>query len=81
MRAEKASHGAAAQAVGQGGVSTPAIVPEGRYDLWIDRKVQEPAELAPVLRPYPAEEMRAFQVGRAVNDPRNDGPGCLAPAG
>jgi putative SOS response-associated peptidase YedK len=59
----------------------PVIVPERDYDFWIDRKVQEPAELAPVLRPYPAEEMRAFAVGPTVNDPRNDGPACLAPAG
>ena len=58
----------------------PVIVPDCQYDLWIDRDVQDAAELAPVLRPFPAEEMRAFAVGLAVNDPRNDGPECLAPA-
>jgi putative SOS response-associated peptidase YedK len=42
--------------------------------------VQEPAELAPVLRPYPADAMRAFPVGPAVNDPKNDGPVCVQPA-
>jgi putative SOS response-associated peptidase YedK len=56
----------------------PVIVPERDYDLWIDRAVQEPSALAPVLRPYPAEEMRAFAVVPTVNDPRNDGPECLA---
>jgi putative SOS response-associated peptidase YedK len=56
----------------------PVIVLERDYDLWIDRNMQDVAELAPVLRPYPAEGMRSFQVGRAVNDPKNDGPECLA---
>jgi putative SOS response-associated peptidase YedK len=35
-------------------------------------------ELAPVLRPFPADAMHAFPVGPAVNDPKNDGPECLA---
>jgi putative SOS response-associated peptidase YedK len=49
-----------------------------RLDLWLARDVQEPADLSAVLRPYPADAMRAFPVGPAVNDPRNDGPECLA---
>jgi putative SOS response-associated peptidase YedK len=57
----------------------PVIVPEGRYDLWLSRTVQEPADLAPVLRPYPADAMHAFPVGPAVNDPRHDGPECVQP--
>jgi putative SOS response-associated peptidase YedK len=30
------------------------------------------------LRPYPADALRAFPVSDLVNDPRNDGPECLA---
>jgi putative SOS response-associated peptidase YedK len=56
----------------------PVIVPEERYDLWLSRDVRESAELAPVLRPYPADSMRAFPVSDLVNDPRNDGPERLA---
>ena len=56
----------------------PVIVPEQMYDLWLSREVQEPAELAPALRPYPADAMHAFPVGPAVNSPKNDGPDCLA---
>jgi putative SOS response-associated peptidase YedK len=56
----------------------PAIVPERRYGLWLSRDVREPADLAPVLRPYPADAMRAFPVSELVNDPRNDGRECLA---
>ena len=32
------------------------------------------------MRPYPADALRAFSVGQVVNDPRNDGPECLAAA-
>jgi putative SOS response-associated peptidase YedK len=34
---------------------------------------------APLLRPYVADAMRAYPVGALVNNPRNDGPECLAP--
>jgi putative SOS response-associated peptidase YedK len=56
----------------------PVIVPERHLDLWLARDVQEPADLAPVLRPYPADLMHAFPVSELVNDPRNDGPECLS---
>jgi putative SOS response-associated peptidase YedK len=36
--------------------------------------------LVPLLRPYPADAMRAYPVGLAVNNLRNDGPECLAAA-
>jgi putative SOS response-associated peptidase YedK len=56
----------------------PVIVPERHLDLWLARDVQEPADLAPAQRPYPADALRAFPVGPTVNDPRNDGPERLA---
>jgi putative SOS response-associated peptidase YedK len=55
----------------------PVIVPEGHYTLWLSRAVQDPAELKPVLKSFPADAMRAFPVGFAVNDPHNDGPECV----
>jgi putative SOS response-associated peptidase YedK len=57
----------------------PVIVPERHLDLWLARDVQEPSDLSPVLRPYPADAMRALPVSELVNDPKNDGPECLAP--
>jgi putative SOS response-associated peptidase YedK len=36
--------------------------------------------LVPLLRPYPADAMRAYPVGQLVNNPRNDVPECLTPA-
>jgi putative SOS response-associated peptidase YedK len=58
----------------------PVIVPERHYDLWLSRGVQEPGELAPVLRPFPADALQALPVGPAVNDPKKDDPRCLKPA-
>jgi putative SOS response-associated peptidase YedK len=33
-----------------------------------------------MLRPYPADAMRAYAVSPLVNNARNDGPGCLTAA-
>jgi putative SOS response-associated peptidase YedK len=58
----------------------PAILAPKDYDVWIDRSVQEPAELKPLLAPYPAEEMHAFPIGPFVNDAKHEGAECLTPA-
>jgi putative SOS response-associated peptidase YedK len=55
----------------------PVIVPDEHHVLWLSRRVQGPAELEPVMRPFPAAAMRAYPVGFAVNDPHNDGPECV----
>lgn len=39
------------------------------------------SELLALLRPFPAEEMEAYPVSQAVNDPRSDDPLCIQPAG
>lgn len=58
----------------------PVILAPNAYALWLDPAVQDPAALQPLLRPYPAQAMRAYPVSRVVNSPRNDSPTCLAPA-
>jgi putative SOS response-associated peptidase YedK len=58
----------------------PVIVEPRHYDLWIDRQVQEPAQLTEVLRPLPADAMRAYAVNPWVNDARHDDARCLEPA-
>jgi putative SOS response-associated peptidase YedK len=58
----------------------PVIVPREHYGLWLSREVQEPGDLAAVLRPYPADAMHVTPLGPTVNDPKNDGPECLQPA-
>ena len=58
----------------------PLILPPSDYGTWIDRGNEDAGRLAGLLRPFPAEAMEAYPVGPTVNDPRNDGPGCLAAA-
>jgi putative SOS response-associated peptidase YedK len=36
--------------------------------------------LVALLRPYPADALRAYPVAALVSNPKNDGPGCLTAA-
>jgi putative SOS response-associated peptidase YedK len=57
----------------------PCILkPEGE-DLWLMPENRDPAWLQRLLAPYPAEQMEAFIVSRAVNDPANDSPELIKP--
>jgi putative SOS response-associated peptidase YedK len=58
----------------------PAVLPERHWAAWVDAAPQEAGDLVPLLRPYPADAMRAYPVGPLVNNPRNNLPECLAPA-
>jgi putative SOS response-associated peptidase YedK len=58
----------------------PVILPRQHSAAWLDPQAQDAAAVAPLLRPYPADAMRAYPVGALVSNPRNDGPECLAAA-
>ena len=53
----------------------PVIVPPGEYDRWLDPAVGA-ADVAGLLRHYPADEMEAQPVSTQVNNPANDDPSC-----
>jgi putative SOS response-associated peptidase YedK len=57
----------------------PAILPEKDYDLWLDTSVKQPERLIPLLRPYPADEMRGYPVSMKVNKSDYDGPDLIQP--
>lgn len=57
----------------------PVILDPADYALWLDPAVTVPAEVRPLLRPFPAEAMTAFPVTTAVNRPAFDDPACLTP--
>jgi len=57
----------------------PVMLPPGAEALWLDRTVEDPQDLLPLLAPYPAEAMEAYAVSPLVNSPRNDAPACIAP--
>ncbi len=55
----------------------PVILAPSDYDIWLDPEFQNRDTLLELLRPYPAEEMKAFPVSTVVNSPRNDTPACV----
>ncbi|MGF1505013.1 MAG: SOS response-associated peptidase [Anaerolineae bacterium] len=50
----------------------PVVMQRGAYDLWLDPDERRPEDLQHLLEPYPAEKMAAYEVSRAVNNPRNE---------
>jgi putative SOS response-associated peptidase YedK len=58
----------------------PVILDPADYAAWLDPAVTVPAAVRPLLKPFPARAMTAFEVTTAVNDPAFDDPACLAPA-
>jgi putative SOS response-associated peptidase YedK len=50
----------------------PVIVRHGHRGAWLDPHRQDPEALIPLLSPYPAEEMTAWEVSRKVNTPSNN---------
>ena len=57
----------------------PVIVPERDYDAWLDPKNEESDVLQALLKPYPAEEMRAYPISTRVNNAKNDRPEVIEP--
>ncbi|WP_420632168.1 SOS response-associated peptidase [Candidatus Leptofilum sp.] len=56
----------------------PVIVEPEDFDLWLNPEPNPELGLH-LLRPYPAEKMRAYPVSTIVNSPRNDVPECIQP--
>jgi putative SOS response-associated peptidase YedK len=50
----------------------PVILARAAWEPWLDVERFGPAEVLPLLRPYPSEELERYAVGREVNDVRND---------
>jgi putative SOS response-associated peptidase YedK len=56
----------------------PAILSSEGEEIWLD-KGAETLEALAFLTPYPVEQMEAFPVSRAVNEPRDEGPDLITP--
>jgi putative SOS response-associated peptidase YedK len=50
----------------------PVILRQADEDAWLDKE-SEPARLLALLKAYPADQMEAYPVSRAVNNPANEG--------
>jgi putative SOS response-associated peptidase YedK len=57
----------------------PVILPEERYDAWLDSDNDGRERLQEFLVPFPADELAFVAVSTAVNNPRNDSPDCVKP--
>lgn len=57
----------------------PVILAPEHYGPWLDPGLRDPGPLQALLAPYPAERMRVYPVGKAVNSVRNEGAGLIAP--
>ena len=55
----------------------PVIVHPDDYELWLDMDDRKLDLVAELLRPYPAEEMRAHRVSDEVNNVRHQGDGLI----
>ncbi len=56
----------------------PVMVPQEAYSQWIEPGEVNPTNINELLAPYPANQMEAYPVSRAVNDPKNDSPSLIA---
>jgi putative SOS response-associated peptidase YedK len=54
----------------------PVILEPADYDAWLNPTTPG-REAHGLLRPCPAEMLKAYPVSRIVNSPRNDGPECV----
>lgn len=54
----------------------PAILRAQDLRTWLDPKTPAP-ELFHALEPFPSDDMTAYRVSLAVNNPRNDTPVCI----
>ena len=58
----------------------PVILSREGEAFWLDGGESDPAALADVLKPYPANEMEAYEVSSLVNSHVNDAPEVIEPA-
>jgi putative SOS response-associated peptidase YedK len=50
----------------------PVIIGEADFDLWLNRSVDDPEQLQPLLAPISSPELEIYPVGLEVNTPGND---------
>ncbi len=59
----------------------PVVLPEDSWDRWMDPACSDTESLSRILGPYEAKALRAWQVGRLVNAPKNEGPKLIEAEG
>jgi putative SOS response-associated peptidase YedK len=57
----------------------PVILDAENFGLWLDPKMEDAAQLQPLLVPHAVAGFEAFPVSRLVNSPANEVAGCIEP--
>jgi putative SOS response-associated peptidase YedK len=57
----------------------PIILHQKDENMWLDPELTDFDKLLPLLRPYPSDQMEAYEVSSIVNSPKNDIPECIKP--
>lgn len=57
----------------------PVILPPASHALWLDPELKDPEFLQALLTPVEDAQLGVWEIGRAVNSPKNDGPELLDP--
>jgi putative SOS response-associated peptidase YedK len=57
----------------------PLILASEDWERWLDPERRDPEDLAPLLRPCPAEWIDLYPVDSRVNDVREDDAGLIEP--
>jgi len=57
----------------------PVILHQKGENLWLDPELMDFERLTPLLKPYPANLMEAFEVSTIVSSTKNDVPECIKP--
>ncbi len=57
----------------------PVILPQDMESLWLDERLISSNEVKGLLRPFPAEQMEAYEVSPLVNSPRKNVRECVVP--
>jgi putative SOS response-associated peptidase YedK len=57
----------------------PVIIEKDKRTMWLDIKIEDPEVLMPLLKPYNARDMKAYEVTRMVNSPKFNSEDCMKP--
>ena len=59
----------------------PVVLPEESWDRWMDPAYSDTEALSKILVPFDQKALRAWQVSRLVNAPKNEGPKLIEAEG
>ena len=57
----------------------PVILKKEDEEVWLNPDIMEPEHVLPLLKPYPAEDMKEWEVSGEARNPRNDNHTLIKP--